>query len=115
MKAHAAHPGYSATNLQGQTGRKLGDAFATFGNKFATDADFGARQTLYAVAKDLPGDSFIGPKYTMWGPTGPTPFRSPAARDSATAAGLWELSEQLTGTTFPSDLGLSSSSGYPGY
>ncbi len=101
LKAHAAHPGYSATNLQGHSGRKIGDALMTVGNKLATDADFGARQTLYAVAKDLPGDSFIGPKYTMWGPTGPTPFRSPLARDSATAVGLWELSEQLTGTTFP--------------
>ena len=25
LKAHAAHPGYSATNLQGNTGSKIGD------------------------------------------------------------------------------------------
>jgi hypothetical protein len=36
----------------------------------------------------------------MWGPTGPTPFRSPLARDREKAAGLWELSEQLTDTKF---------------
>ncbi|MCV7301168.1 SDR family NAD(P)-dependent oxidoreductase [Mycobacterium barrassiae] len=100
VKAHAAHPGYSATNLQGQSGGKIGDTLMGFGNKLATDADFGARQTLYAAAQDLPGNSFIGPRFTMWGPTGPTPFRSPLARDAAKAAALWELSEQLTGTTF---------------
>ena len=72
----------------------------TFGNKLATNADFGARQTLYAAAKDLPGDSFIGPRFAMWGPTGRTPLRSPLARDDAKAAGLWELSEQLTDTKF---------------
>src|SRR6185295_12781963 len=74
MKAHAAHPGYSATNLQSHSSGLFGKVFQT-GNRFvATDADFGARQTLYAVAKDLPGDSFIGPRFAMRGPTGPTGF-----------------------------------------
>ena len=49
VKAHAAHPGYSATNLQGHSGRRVGDALMSIGNKLATDADFGARQTLYAA------------------------------------------------------------------
>ena len=100
LKAHAAHPGYSATNLQGQSGGKVGDTLMSFGNKLATDADFGARQTLYAASVNLPGNSFIGPRFTMWGPTGPTPFRSPLARDAEKAAALWELSEQLTDTKF---------------
>jgi len=100
LKAHAAHPGYSATNLQGQSGGTIGDTLMSFGNKVATDADFGARQTLYAASVNLPGNSFIGPRFTMWGPTGPTPFRSPLARDAAKAAALWELSEQLTDTKF---------------
>ena len=100
IKAHSAHPGYSATNLQGHSGGKVGDTLMSFGNKLATDADFGARQTLYAVAQDLPGDSFIGPRFAVRGPTGPTPMRSPLARDATKAAGLWALSEQLTGTKF---------------
>jgi NAD(P)-dependent dehydrogenase (short-subunit alcohol dehydrogenase family) len=100
LKAHAAHPGYSATNLQGHSGGKVSDTLMSLGNKLATDADFGARQTLYAVSQDLPGDSFIGPRFAMWGPTGPTPMRSPLARDANKAAGLWELSEQLTDTKF---------------
>ncbi|KUI26748.1 oxidoreductase [Mycobacterium sp. IS-1742] len=101
VRALAAHPGYSHTNLQGQSGRRLGDTVMAVGGKyFATDADFGARQTLYAVARDLPGDTFVGPRFAMRGPTGPV-WRTPLARDMKTAAALWTLSEQLTGTTFP--------------
>lgn len=100
VRALAAHPGYSATNLQGHSGNRLGEKLARAANRVATDADFGARQTLYAVAADAPGDSFIGPRFAMWGPTGPVP-RSPLARDRTKAAALWTLSEQLTGTSFP--------------
>jgi NAD(P)-dependent dehydrogenase (short-subunit alcohol dehydrogenase family) len=100
LKAHAAHPGYSATNLQSHSTGAFGKFFEAGNRIVATDADFGARQTLYAVSQDLPGDSFIGPRYAMWGPTGPTPLRSPLARNAAKATALWELSEQLTGTAF---------------
>lgn len=101
VRAVAAHPGYSATNLQGQTGNALGSKMMLFANRvFATDADFGARQTLYAVSQDVPGDSFIGPRFGSRGATGLSP-RSPLANSSATARALWQLSEQLTGTGFP--------------
>ncbi|MGV0837436.1 oxidoreductase [Mycolicibacterium thermoresistibile] len=100
VRAVAAHPGYSHTNLQGQTGRKFSDAMAGVGNRYlATDADFGARQTLYAVAEDIAGDSFIGPRFGSRGRT-TSVGRSPLARRADTAKALWELSEQLTGTTF---------------
>jgi len=100
VKAHAAHPGYSETNLQGKSGNPIGTRVIKGVTKaVGTDADFGARQTLYAVSQDLPGDSFVGPRYAMRGTTGPT-FRSPLARDSKKAAALWDLSEQLTGTEF---------------
>jgi len=100
LKSHSAHPGYSHTGLQGHSESKLTNALLGIGNKLATDADFGARQTLYAASQDLPGDSFIGPKFMMQGPTGPTP-RSPLARNANTAMALWELSEQLTDTKYP--------------
>jgi NAD(P)-dependent dehydrogenase (short-subunit alcohol dehydrogenase family) len=101
LRALAAHPGYSHTNLQGASGRKLGDALMSAVTRLvATDADFGARQTLYAASQDLPGDTFVGPRFGQIGRTQPV-GRSRAARDAATAAALWELSEQLTGTTFP--------------
>jgi NAD(P)-dependent dehydrogenase (short-subunit alcohol dehydrogenase family) len=100
VKAHAAHPGYSATNLQGHSGRRLGDALMSIGNRLASDADFGARQTLYAASQDLPGNTFVGPKFAIRGPTGRVALRSPLARDTKKATALWELSEQLTDTKF---------------
>ena len=100
LRAHAAHPGYSETNLQGNTGNPIGTKVIKLVTPLVgTDADFGARQTLYAASQDLPGDSFIGPRFAMRGPTGPT-FRSPLARDAKKATALWDLSEQLTGTEF---------------
>jgi NAD(P)-dependent dehydrogenase (short-subunit alcohol dehydrogenase family) len=102
VKALVAHPGYSATNLQGQTGNRVGTVVWNAGTKLvATTADFGARQTLYAASQDLPGNTYVGPRFAMRGPTGPTPFRSPLARSAKTATALWELSEQLTDTKFP--------------
>ena len=101
LRALAAHPGYSHTNLQGASGRKLGDALMSAVTRVvATDADFGARQTLYAASQDLPGNTFVGPRFGQVGRSQPV-GRSRRAQDPATAAALWELSEQLTGTKFP--------------
>ena len=99
LRAVAAHPGYSHTNLQGHSGRRLGDALMSVGNRLATDADFGARQTLYAISQDVAGNSFIGPAFGMFGRTKPV-GRSPLAKRDQTAAALWELSERLTDTKF---------------
>ncbi|HEY0229235.1 MAG TPA: oxidoreductase [Mycobacterium sp.] len=101
LRSLSAHPGYSQTNLQGASGRKLGDAVMSAATRIvATDAAFGARQTLYAASQDLPGNTFIGPRFGQFGRSQPV-GRSRAARDSATATALWDLSEQLTGTKFP--------------
>jgi len=101
VKAHAAHPGYSATNLQGRTGNRFGTPFWLGANRvFATSAEFGAAPTLYAASADLPPDSFIGPKFGARGPLSEV-GRSPLARDAKTGRALWTLSEQLTGTEFP--------------
>jgi NAD(P)-dependent dehydrogenase (short-subunit alcohol dehydrogenase family) len=101
LRAVAAHPGYSHTNLQGQSGHRIGDALmTTVGNRLASDADFGARQTLFAISQDVPGNSFVGPSFGMFGRTRPV-GRSPLAKRHATAGALWELSEQLTDAKFP--------------
>lgn len=101
LRAVAAHPGYSHTNLQGASGRKLGDALMSAATRvFATNADFGARQTLFAASQDVPGNAFVGPRFGYVGRSQPV-GRSRRARDAAAAAALWELSEQLTGTKFP--------------
>jgi len=101
VRAHAAHPGYSATNLQGHTGNPIGTPFWTAANTlFGASAEYGATPTLYAASQDLPADSFVGPKYGARGPIGPV-GRSPLARSDKTARALWLLSEDLTQTEFP--------------
>ncbi|MFZ0227600.1 MAG: SDR family NAD(P)-dependent oxidoreductase, partial [Mycobacterium sp.] len=100
LRAHASHPGYSHTNLQGHSGRKIADGLMAVGNRLATDADFGARQTLYAISQDVPGNSFVGPALALVGRSRPG-GRSPLAKSATTAAALWDLSERLTETKFP--------------
>jgi NAD(P)-dependent dehydrogenase (short-subunit alcohol dehydrogenase family) len=100
LRAVAAHPGYSHTNLQGHSGRKLDNALLSLGNRLATDADFGARQTLFAISQDVAGNSFVGPAFGVFGRTKPV-GRSPLAKRDSTAGALWELSERLTDTKFP--------------
>ncbi|MCF6387380.1 oxidoreductase [Mycobacterium sp. MBM] len=100
VRALAAHPGYSATDLMKTAGGHFGDVLASASKILATDADFGARQTLFAAAQDLPGDTFVGPRFGIRGRSQAV-RRSGAARDAATAARLWRVSEQLTGIRFP--------------
>ncbi len=105
LRALAAHPGWSHTNLQGNSGRKWGDAAVLAVDRIvSTDADFGARQTLYAVSQDLPGDTFVGPRFGLYGRTQPT-WRNWPAKRAGSAAALWALSERLTGTAFPLSAG----------
>ena len=103
LTAHAAHPGYSATNLQGHTGNRIGTpVLGLAANRlFATSAEFGASPTLYAASADLPPNSFIGPEVRRRAARSGAVGRSPLARDAKTARALWQLSEQLTGTEFP--------------
>jgi NAD(P)-dependent dehydrogenase (short-subunit alcohol dehydrogenase family) len=100
----AAHPGYAATNLQSHSGSRLMEvAMGTLGNRLlAQDAASGALPTLYAATGDLPGNTFVGPSGFggMRGAPAPCP-RSKAASDAGVARRLWQVSEQLTGMTFP--------------
>lgn len=101
VTAHAAHPGYSATNLQGHTGNPIGTPVWMAANKlFGTSAEYGAVPTLHAASQDLPPNSFVGPKFGARGPI-ELVGRSPLARDDTTGRALWQLSEQLTETEFP--------------
>jgi NAD(P)-dependent dehydrogenase (short-subunit alcohol dehydrogenase family) len=101
VRALAAHPGWSRTDLQGHSGRRWSDVLVMAADRLvSTDADFGARQTLYAVSQDLPGDTYIGPRFGLYGRTQPI-WRTWPAKRATTAAALWDLSEQLTSTKFP--------------
>jgi NAD(P)-dependent dehydrogenase (short-subunit alcohol dehydrogenase family) len=101
VRALAAHPGWSRTNLLGRSGHRMTDAAVmTATHVVSTDADFGTRQTLYAISQDLPGNTYVGPRFRLWGRTQPI-RRSLLAKRATTAAALWELSEKLTSTKFP--------------
>ena len=103
VRAVAAHPGYAATNLQNRTESLLQNTIMAISNKvIAQSEEMGALPTLYAATQDIPGDSYVGPDGFQEQRGHPTLVgRTDAARDVETARRLWELSEELTGASFP--------------
>jgi NAD(P)-dependent dehydrogenase (short-subunit alcohol dehydrogenase family) len=103
VRALAVHPGYAATNLQHRTENRLQNALMAVSNRLVAQSDeMGALPTLYAATQDLPGASFVGPDGFREQRGHPTLVgRSAAASDPHTARRLWELSEELTGVSFP--------------
>jgi NAD(P)-dependent dehydrogenase (short-subunit alcohol dehydrogenase family) len=100
----AAHPGYAATNLQSQSGSKvMGFLMGAVGNRLlAQDAAGGALPTLYVATADLPGNTYAGPSGFAGLRGAPAPCaRSREAGDDAAARRLWQVSEELTGVTYP--------------
>ena len=100
VKSMAAHPGYSATNLQSSGPPKL-DALvmAPLNRFFAQSDELGALPTLYAATvPGLESGAYIGPdgfgEFRGW-PVRVKPTST--ARDEALARRLWEVSERLTG------------------
>ena len=74
------------------------------GNRiFAQSEEMGALPTLYAATADLPGGSYVGPRYGLVGPPDRV-SRSKGAKDLDLARRLWEASAQLTGIDFPASL-----------
>jgi NAD(P)-dependent dehydrogenase (short-subunit alcohol dehydrogenase family) len=101
--ATAAHPGYAATNLQFKSERRVMDIISAVGNRLlAQDEDGGALPTLYAATADIPGNSFAGPSGFLEQRGAPKLVeRTDAAKDTAVARRLWEVSEELTGVRYP--------------
>ncbi|MCT1638405.1 oxidoreductase [Dietzia cinnamea] len=101
LKAVAAHPGYSATNLQYRSGSRVQDLLMKGVEKIpylVQPAERGALPQLYAATvESVPGGAYIGPD----GPgelTGyPTTVQSTrASHDPDVAAALWERCAQMT-------------------
>ena len=103
VRAIAAHPGYAATNLQGHSGNPISNLAAAIGNRLIAQSDtMGALPTLFAATADIAGGTYIGPngfRHVRGYPAVNAP--APQALDATTARGLWELSEQLTGVSWP--------------
>ena len=100
----AAHPGYAATNLQFAGPSKGTHIFMALGNRLlAQSAEMGALPTLYAATyPDLESGAYIGPDGFMQNRGYPKLVGSTAAaRDEDVGARLWQVSEELTGVSFP--------------
>jgi NAD(P)-dependent dehydrogenase (short-subunit alcohol dehydrogenase family) len=103
VRALAVHPGYASTNLQSHTQNFVQNAAMAISNRLiGQSAEMGALPTLYAATQDLPGNSYVGPDGLAEQRGHPTLVgRSSAAKSDDTAEGLWKLSEELTGVSFP--------------
>jgi NAD(P)-dependent dehydrogenase (short-subunit alcohol dehydrogenase family) len=103
VRAVAAHPGYAATNLQGRTASPISNFFTAVANRLVAQSDtMGALPTLYAATADIPGGTYIGPdgfRHMRGHPAVHIPAWQ--ALDVEMARLLWDLSEQLTGVSWP--------------
>ena len=108
VRSVAAHPGYSATNLQGVgpklAGSKLAERFYAFTNQVvAQPAAMGAMPSVFAAVGDpVSGGGFYGPEGL--GQVRGYPVRvesSRASHDQVAAQRLWMMSIEATGETFP--------------
>jgi NAD(P)-dependent dehydrogenase (short-subunit alcohol dehydrogenase family) len=101
LRSVAAHPGYSATNLQFHT-QSIQDQLMGLSNRiFAQSAAMGALPTLYAATEDLAGAAYVGPDGLFEQRGHPKLVdMSGAAKNADTARRLWAVSEELTGVTF---------------
>jgi len=94
----AAHPGWTATNLQANSGS------AKFFNRwFAQEPADGALPTLFAAtASSVTPNGYYGPSGFMEMNGAPKPVgRTKRAQDDRVAQQLWVVSEKLTGVDFP--------------
>ncbi len=95
--AAAAHPGWTATELQRHT-----LLFSTLNHVFAQTIPMGTLPTLYAaVHEDVNGSDFIGPSGVMEVRGYPRKVTSNSlSRNEKNAEKLWDLSQQLTRVQF---------------
>ena len=103
LTSNAAHPGFSRTNLFASgPGGLLSVATDFAAPLFGHSAADGARPILFAATSPQakPG-AYCGPGRIGELRGAPAPaLIMPQARDAATAARLWDVSEKLTGTSF---------------
>lgn len=107
VKATAAHPGYSSTNLVAVGPQMRGQSIVGRVSSWATNlvgqsADMGALPTLYAATvPNLPGDTYVGPSgLGEWRGHPRIVGRSAAAGNREDAQWLWSVSEELTGVHY---------------
>ena len=104
----AAHPGYASTHLQAagpeMAGSSLMVRLTDLANKVsAQPAEMGALPQLYAATgPDVTGGRYFGPDGMFEQHGHPKEVRgSASAYKTDEARRLWEISEELTGVSYP--------------
>jgi NAD(P)-dependent dehydrogenase (short-subunit alcohol dehydrogenase family) len=107
VKALAAHPGFAGTHLaaNGQYGRSSGGIASILDaaiRAVSQSAAAGAQPTLMAATADLPGATYCGPGgfQEMSGPPRVV-SSSRLSHDEVAQRRLWEISEEVTGVSYP--------------
>jgi NAD(P)-dependent dehydrogenase (short-subunit alcohol dehydrogenase family) len=103
VRSVAAHPGYSATNLQSAAAPAVDRAIMAVTNRLlAQSEDMGALPTLYAATyPGLEGGTYVGPDGLMEQRGHPEPVTpTKSARDEEAAGRLWDVCEKLTGVHY---------------
>jgi NAD(P)-dependent dehydrogenase (short-subunit alcohol dehydrogenase family) len=102
VRALAVHPGMSRTNLFGHASGVQATLINALGRLVLQDPEHGARSTLFAATRDIPGGAFVAPGgfgQMRGSPEIATPSRG--ALDPAVAYALWSVSSRLTGIGSP--------------
>lgn len=97
VRAIAVHPGMTRTNLFGHKTGLQATLIGLLGRLVMQSAEHGARSTLFAATRDIPGGSFVWPgglAHMRGYPEIATEFRGPL--DAGVARSLWDLSAHLT-------------------
>lgn len=108
LRSIAVHPGVAVTGLVASgpgLDSEQGRRWSASRHQLQTAAQ-GAIPTLYAAtARDAQGGAYYGPSGAneMSGPLGLARIPE-SATDAATAARLWKITEDLTGTRFPAEV-----------
>ncbi len=103
IRSVAAHPGYSATNLQSAAPPAVDRAVMAVTNRLlAQSGDMGALPSLYAATyPGLEGGTYVGPDGFLEQRGHPEPVTpTKSARDEKAAGRLWDVCEELTGVHF---------------
>lgn len=108
VKALAAHPGFASTHLaaNGQYGRSAGGRASILDGAIKAfspnTADKGAWPTLMAATADLPGATYCGPRgWLEWSGPPEVVTSNKLSYDETAQRRLWQLSQDVTGISYP--------------
>ena len=101
VSAIAVDPGGADTNIVRYSTGFLGwSSQLSWLRNFPQSAQTAARSSILAATTELPGGTYLAPRFKQWGKPRVTK-RAKKASDPEAAGRLWELSAELTGCDWP--------------